>query len=433
MRYSLAAAFAAAITTSCASGSQSAGGDVVDVGAGGTRASTALEAPLPGTTYIALRAAGDVVASFGGGQGPSVNGPIIAEVGERCSGSCEDQLETALKGFAPSNTLFAARAGDLLTVIDGPGFLKQFGPIDSPEKAVLLLWLSGHAPEGMRDSGGKVALRAARTDEGFVVPVIGEMHCGSAPPGSNGEADTRWRDVLLVAKDGTVTTKRRDVLERGMLQPCMPLGRRPQGFVAHASPGSIQSWLCTAAMLESVSIPAFEHLAEELAARGAPRALVERTRRAARDEKRHADAFIELGGRSMPPPVFLRSQTRSVEDIAIDNAREGCVLETFSALLALLQSKHAESRMLRAAMAPIAEDERRHAELARDIDDWCSRRLQPADRRRVLTARRSAVNELEAQLRRGDAMNEALRALLGLPSPDKSLAMFGVVREWLEA
>ena len=52
---------------------------------------------------------------------------------------------------------------------------------------------------------------------------------------------------------------------------------------------------------------------------------------------------------------------RELEAIAIENAVEGCVRESFGALLATWQAKTAGDARVRAAMKRIARDETRHA------------------------------------------------------------------------
>jgi hypothetical protein len=91
---------------------------------------------------------------------------------------------------------------------------------------------------------------------------------------------------------------------------------------------------------------------------------------------------------------------RSLDAIAVENAREGCVRETYGALAAWWQAAHAKHAPLRRAMARIAADETRHATLAWMIDRWACSRLEPRARRRVAAARRRAFESV----RRGASM-----------------------------
>ena len=100
--------------------------------------------------------------------------------------------------------------------------------------------------------------------------------------------------------------------------------------------------------------------------------------------------------------------------IAIDNAVEGCVHETYSAAFALVQSRTAADADVRATFGAIARDELRHAELAWELARWLDGLLVLSARRRVARARRRARDEL---LR--TATREAPAAVvrdLGVPS-----------------
>src|SRR5262249_806141 len=146
---------------------------------------------------------------------------------------------------------------------------------------------------------------------------------------------------------------------------------------------------------------AFRRLARELRAHGAPRALVRRAEKAARDEIRHARATAALarrhGGRPAKPRVAPR-KIRSLARIARENAIEGCARETFGALVATGQAEAARDPRIRKAMRTIARDETSHAALAWDVARWIEPRLRPATRARLAQARRDALSTLEAEL-----------------------------------
>ncbi|MCL0138103.1 hypothetical protein M2T37_27880, partial [Klebsiella pneumoniae] len=75
------------------------------------------------------------------------------------------------------------------------------------------------------------------------------------------------------------------------------------------------------------------------------------------------------GGR--PGPIaFAPVRERSLLAFAIENAVEGCVNETWAALVAAWQAGHAEGADVRAAYERIAADEARHGDLAWAIDAW---------------------------------------------------------------
>ena len=112
---------------------------------------------------------------------------------------------------------------------------------------------------------------------------------------------------------------------------------------------------------------------------------------------------------------------RSLEAIARENAVEGCVRETWGALIAERQSRLAAEPAVRAAMRRIARDELRHAELAWAVDAWLRPRLSPDARRRVLAERSAAVKELSNEVSR--ALPETTGQRLGVPGALESRAL----------
>jgi hypothetical protein len=196
---------------------------------------------------------------------------------------------------------------------------------------------------------------------------------------------------------------------------CPVDGRRPAGLVTprnlHAG-SEAGAWLAHAAWLEAASVHAFVHLANELTSHGAPEALVRAAMVAAADEVRHTSMMTALalrhGGRPPAPEVVLPSG-RSLAELAIENAAEGCVRETWGAIVALWQSRTAVDPVARATFAAIARDELRHAALAWAVDRWATPLLTDEDRARVELAREQAVRELM------DAPDPVTIAVLGLP------------------
>ncbi|MCY0992199.1 ferritin-like domain-containing protein [Nannocystis sp. ILAH1] len=197
-------------------------------------------------------------------------------------------------------------------------------------------------------------------------------------------------------------------------------GRRPAGLCSEGRSGGddpIARWFAEVAHLEAASVPAFERLAAELREHDAPADLIAAALRAAVDEARHADHLgaiaIRLGGR--PSPVELApTHSRSLVELAIENAVEGCVGETWAALLAAHQARAAEDPEIRACMIEVAADEAAHADLAWAIDAWIAPLLTADERTRLLTARSQAARAL----RDPPPRDEALERRAGLPAPD---------------
>ena len=196
---------------------------------------------------------------------------------------------------------------------------------------------------------------------------------------------------------------------------CVPcpggVGRRPHGLVASRSSRKrsprrsrriLGDYLARAAHLEAASVHAFRQLARDLAAHGAPQDLLVGAARAARDEARHARVTSELarirGGR--PAPAVVRPcPPRALGAVALENAVEGCVRETFGAAVATWQGLHATDPAIARAMRRIAIDEARHAALAWAVARWARPVLGPDARTRIAAAitREIRVLEREAQ------------------------------------
>ncbi|RKG92661.1 hypothetical protein [Corallococcus terminator] len=201
-------------------------------------------------------------------------------------------------------------------------------------------------------------------------------------------------------------------------------GRRPEGL---CSDGSVEGRVpalgvlfAKMAHLEAASVPAFERLADELAAHGAPERLVRAARRSAKEEVRHAHAMASLAvrhGATMPEVNVAPFGARSLEALAIENAVEGCVRETFGALLAGWQARCSEDVSVRETLSAIAPDELRHSELSWDIDAWALARLSEDARARVEAARREAWSALERDAA-DSLLPEDVARQSGLPSPE---------------
>jgi hypothetical protein len=203
-----------------------------------------------------------------------------------------------------------------------------------------------------------------------------------------------------------------------------PCGRRPAGLTREEPQqgeerAALGAYLAASARLEAASVIAFEALAGELAAHGAPAGLVRAARRSARDEERHTRAMARLasrfGGEFVVPRVKRRRE-RSLRAMAIENVVEGCVRETYGALLATYQAEHAADPRVRRAMRAIAADETAHAALAWSVAAWAEGRLDERAARAVRSSMRAAGRAL---LRDVSAPPPApLATTLGLPDAE---------------
>jgi hypothetical protein len=131
------------------------------------------------------------------------------------------------------------------------------------------------------------------------------------------------------------------------------------------------------ALMEHASIAAFARFTLELLWLGAPPELVEASHRALSDETEHARLAFALasvyGGSPVGPgPLDLHGALDGVDALGIVRRAitEGCIGETVAATEAEEALEHATDPAVRAVLARIAADERRHAELAWRFVAW---------------------------------------------------------------
>jgi hypothetical protein len=176
-------------------------------------------------------------------------------------------------------------------------------------------------------------------------------------------------------------------------------------------------------------------MGRELAALGAPHVLIARAQEAAHDERRHAAVMNQLaharGGRVEPAQVAA-CEARSPEQMARENVVEGCVRETYGALLGAHQAAHARDTQLRTAMREITRDELRHATLSHAVHAWLTTQLNGAARARLTRARNEAIAALQASC--ADADEPAWHADAGLPSPARARELLSELQRnlWAE-
>ena len=187
---------------------------------------------------------------------------------------------------------------------------------------------------------------------------------------------------------------------------------------------ALGTYFARCAELEALSVYAFERLARELRALGAPEGYSERAEQAAMEEVRHASTMANLAARfgTTPPTLQMGAlPLRPLFDVALENAVEGVVRETFSAAIALHTSVHAEDPEVRAAHVAIAEEERAHAELTVELDAWFATRLDAAQRMHIERAKADALEALIDEL---DAVPPSSpRASNSLPPATQALAI----------
>lgn len=312
----------------------------------------------------------------------------------------------------PLQFLVYTRGGEV-GVVDSPQALVSFlGQIDTLEEARLVLSTASF-PLTCKTTPFKTGYR--READGGWEMVTDGSDCGNT---------TRLR--MRVSPDGAVILLARDEITTGSV-----CGRRPEGLVAAASGGaevSIAAWLAEAAHLEAASVLAFRRLERELRRLGAPRELLVAARRSRADEIRHAREMAALARRfgGAPAPVqVLREIERTPFAIALENAVEGCIRETYGALVAGYQARRATDPELRSVLERIARDEARHAALAHEVAAWLEPRLDAGERAAIAEARAAALTELRAAVRRAPASDVA--RLAGMPEPRDARALLDLL------
>jgi hypothetical protein len=215
---------------------------------------------------------------------------------------------------------------------------------------------------------------------------------------------------------------------------CCNGGRRTDYFAALGfgppRPGrELGTHFARAACMEASSVEAFRMLRDELVAYGAPRRLVKAAERAIRDEQRHVRQTSALARRfgeepiaPVPPPP---RRLRSLEAMALDNASEGCVRETYSALECAWQAEVAGDPVVRATMRRIARDEMRHLALSWAVHRWVTGKLGAQARARLAAAQRDELVSLRKELTCDP--HESLVTTGGLPRSRQSGALLDAI------
>jgi tetratricopeptide (TPR) repeat protein len=144
-----------------------------------------------------------------------------------------------------------------------------------------------------------------------------------------------------------------------------------------ANTAAAQAWL-EAGRGEHASVASFARFVLQLMGLGAPPNLVRDAIQAMADEVDHAcDSFgiaSQLTGKPFSPGVLdvsdIISDLGDSRSILRDAIVEGCVAETISARQAVVAHERSQDPSVRTALAQIAEEETKHAELAWRFVEW---------------------------------------------------------------
>ncbi|ATB37523.1 lipoprotein [Cystobacter fuscus] len=391
--------------------------------------------PAAPPDFVQLRS---VYTYFSPGE-PSRGPNMLNSSGTACAtasqtAACQSALDalTSENGFlrscgmdACTNYFLAMTRGDDVKAIDTLDGLRSFlGTIDTAQEAALLAFAQGYNLSCNNLERGAVR---ANDDGGFQVISTKGHSCGA---GSN-----VTRHILSVSPSGDVKEESSAIIERG--NPGCAIGRRPHGLRATdgvACAEALGRHFAAAAHLEAASIQAFLRLREELALHGADESLQDAALASALEEVMHTQLSTRLAhrfGATPPRPQVESLPPRSLFEVALDNAVEGCTRETYGALVAHHQALHARDEQVRGAMARIAEDETRHAELSWAIDRWAHTRLSESERAALREARQAAVAALRAEVATppdADLVTEA-----GMPTPEVAASLLASLEQNLWA
>ena len=319
-------------------------------------------------------------------------------------------------GMAYGREYLVYTRGDEVSAVTSIAALTSFvTPVDSAKDAALVVSYNGHRIV-CNGSTTKNARKSA--DGGYELVTQSGDGCSVAID----------EHVVHVKPDGTI-----EVLQTARIRDAAPgcvNGRRPEGLPARQarSADPLADFFCEMAHLEGASVFAFERLARELRAHDAPSRLVRAAERAKADEVRHTRTATKLAARlgAQASAVDVPElPVRGLLAIALENAVEGCVGETFAALLAEVQSKKATDRVIARAMRVIARDETRHAALAWEVATWIASRLTAAERAEVARARTSAALHLRESF--AVPFADEVQSLAGMPDIRQATALLDAI------
>ncbi len=356
----------------------------------------------------------------------SASGQLCAEASdvELCRAAffdlpLESDIATGGGGFDITRfqSLAWSRGDEVGAAITTAEALEFLGEIDSHAEAALWAELNGHNAICGEDNVGEL-------DGGYVLLTRSGSGCGAG--------DHVREHKVFVSTEGELEVLQSVVIERADAN--CAIGRLPAGACWRADARApartrptcaVGQFFADVAELEAAAVTAFEQLTAELRHHEAPGSLRRAAARARVDEARHARVTARLARRYGARPsrrLSTRWTPRALAEVAADNAAEGCVRETFGALVASYQARRASDPRVRRALAQIARDETRHAALSWELRDWALARMSRSERRRVARAAREAVARLEHELVREHPRE--VQRVAGMPSQDEARRMF---------
>jgi hypothetical protein len=400
----------------------------------------------PSVDYVELR----YVLETGGG--PSTQPPTsAAKDGSPCATAtnkptCEKALADhktsegwIVAGQISTRNYLVHTRGDIVAdTISLDAVRTLVAPIDSIKDAALVATLGKKYYIDCTKPG-----HVKKTTTGYEVLARSGSGCGQ------GDSINEHR-LAVAATDGVTTELETKLVKEG--DPNCAIGRMPKGLVAAASSSSLSSssfssssskncgeagesgesrrgraavadHFAKIARLEAASVFAFDRLADELDALNAPSELVTMAKESAREEEHHAELMAHLARRFGYEGTIRAEingcEMRSLFAIAMENAIEGCVRETYGALVATHQSLTAEDAEVRASLKTIAEDETRHAWFSLRLHEWAKTQVTTEEALALEQARRSAMRDLKEAID-AESVSEEVARLTGHPTRSRA-------------
>lgn len=247
-------------------------------------------------------------------------------------------------------------------------------PFESPDRDSDLE-LVGVEAGGVLDTGGKLGVHVAGTygTHSAYLAIQGRVKLG------DDESATHWSLLGGLApwtlSGGSQTVEGRPLAHAGQL--LRPRIVRELAALRSAEARAARAHFVESAQLELSSVWTFMRLAAELAAVGAPAALIISALDAADDEVRHAMACAHAAGglalAALSPSLarrrFSMRSAAALATLAVEAWYEGCLNETAAAEEARIVSE-STSGDRRTMLGAIARDEARHAELSWSVLAW---------------------------------------------------------------
>lgn len=214
-------------------------------------------------------------------------------------------------------------------------------------------------------------------------------------------------------------------------------GRMPNGLHLNNTQSTTVSrdnvlgqYLADMTAMETAAITSFYYLSRELEAYKAPAELIARARQAVLEETRHSEIAALLAASfdaEMPDVSVDEFCLRSLYEIALENAVEGCVNETFAAACGLWQSEYAQLDVFRQVIGHITEEEIGHAALSWEIHQWIMSQLSEFQQEQIRVAQADAIGRLASEFKQES--NPVLQQAFGLPTKDDAARLFTQLKD----